>query len=98
MSNKITLSDQLNSLKIVITFLNKYKIILYLFFILSLYGYLILAINNLESGNTTITTNSSPTINTTQHINQSVVKQLEQLQNNNVTVQSLFQQARNNPF
>lgn len=63
-----------------------------------MYGYLILAISNLESGNTSIATNNPPIINTAQHINQSVVKQLEQLQNNNVTVQSLFQQARNNPF
>lgn len=97
MSNKITLSDQLNSLKSTINILNKYKVALYILFILCLYIFLIVRISGLENV-TSLSNNNSVSIVPAQHLNQTVVNQLEQLQNNNVNVQSLFQQARNNPF
>ncbi len=68
-------------------------------FIFALYSLLIVKINNLgQVLPSTTQTQTTSTVATPEHINQSVISQLQQLQNNNVTVQALFEQARSNPF
>ncbi len=99
MVKNISLEGQLNLLKKNLITLNKYKLFIYIVFVLILYGFLILKINTLDQF--VVSNNSSSQISgttTPQHLNQAVIDQLQQLQNNNVTVQTLFEQARNNPF
>ncbi len=94
-----SLSKYLNPIKKILAVLNKHRLLTYMVFIFALYSLLIIKINNL--GQVSPSTTQSPTtssVATPEHINQSVVTQLQQLQNNNVTVQALFEQARSNPF
>ncbi len=79
--------------------LRKYLWVLLLCLIVALYAYLILKINGFA--------NTAPSLAQVQSnlkssslpvINQNVVNQLNQLQNNSVSVQALFNQARSNPF
>lgn len=98
---KNDLSKYLTSFKKILIIFNKHRLFVYIVFILILYIFLILKINGL--GHLTLgSQNNSPTTNsqiaTPQRLNPSVIYQLQQLQNNSVTVQSLFEQARNNPF
>jgi len=78
---------------------SRYGVVLFLIFIALIYGFVILRINSLS--------NAQPTDNavTSQvqaaripHIDKSVVDQLQSLQDNSVSVKSLFNQARANPF
>ncbi len=94
-----SITKYLSPFKRILAIINKHRLITYMVFIFALYGLLIIKINNLgqisaSTSQTTATTN----VTTPEHLNQSVIYQLQQLQNNNVTVQSLFEQARSNPF
>ncbi len=73
--------------------------LVFLLFVALLYGFVLLRISNLsnlqppeEAVNSQVKAAALP------HIDQSVVNQLQSLQNNSVNVQALFNQARNNPF
>jgi cell shape-determining protein MreC len=79
--------------------IRRFSLVLFIIFVALLYGFVLLRINNLGSAE------PSPDSVTSQvqaarvpHIDESVVKQLESLQNNSVNVQALFNQARSNPF
>ena len=61
-----------------------YSLLVFLLFVALLYGFVLLRINSLGNAQT--------------HIDQTVVNQLQSLQDNSVSVQTLFNQARNNPF
>jgi hypothetical protein len=78
---------------------SRYSFVLFLVFVALIYGFVILRINSLS--------NAQPTDNavTSQvkaaqipHIDKKVVDQLQSLQDNSVSVKSLFNQARANPF
>ena len=94
-----SISKYLGPFKKILFVFNKHRFITYLVFIIILYAILIYKINGLSQV-TASSSNQVPTttIATPQKINPQVLTQLQQLQNNNVSVQSLFQQARNNPF
>lgn len=73
----------------------RYRLLIFILFLVALYGYLVMQINQ--------ATSVQPTSNTPQtaqaaHIDPTLVKQLQQLQDNSVSVQALFNQARSNPF
>lgn len=78
----------------------RYRVFLFFLLLAGTYGFLIFRIsvlNNAEPGasrNATTQTQATPI----PHIDANVVKQLQQLQDNSVSVQALFNQARNNPF
>lgn len=79
--------------------LARYKLPLYLLFVVIVYGFILLRINTLNS-----VTPSTTAVNA-QHdpiksarIDEKVVQQLKALRDNSVNVQTLFDQARNNPF
>ncbi len=94
-----SLSKYLGPIKKVMLVLNKHRLITYMVFIFALYSLVIVKINNLgQVLPSTTQTQTTSTVATPEHINQSVISQLQQLQNNNVTVQALFEQARSNPF
>ena len=77
----------------------RYRLILFIVFIAGVYGFVLLEISSLSDSQP----NSDAVTSQLSHvrppkIDQTVVKQLQALQDNSVSVQSLFEQARNNPF
>jgi len=79
--------------------LGHYSIIFFLIFVALIYGFVFLHISSLNSTQPSDQAVSSQIKAAhVPHIDQSVVKQIQSLQDNSVSVQSLFDQARNNPF
>jgi hypothetical protein len=79
--------------------IQRYSFMLFLAFVLLLYGFILLRISslsNVQPSNDAVSGQVKAA--RIPHIDQSVVKQLQSLQDNSVSVQSLFDQARNNPF
>ena len=77
--------------------LNRYAVVLFLLLVALVYGFLVLRIQSMQ--NVQASNNPTPgTVVATPHIDQKVVEQLQQLQDNSVSVKSLFDQARSNPF
>lgn len=79
--------------------LMRYSLVAFLVFVGLLYGFLLLRITALNGQQPTQAQISSH-VQAAQipHIDQAVVKQLQSLQDNSVSVQALFNQARSNPF
>ena len=73
-----------------------YTVILFIVLIAIVYGYLLLHIGSLNNVPPAQSTAQAQAV--TPHIDPSVVKQLQQLQDNSVSVKTLFDQARSNPF
>jgi hypothetical protein len=77
----------------------RYSFFVFLLFVALLYGFVLLRINALSTAQPSSDAVSSQVqAAEIPHIDQSVVNQLQSLQNNSVSVQALFNQARNNPF
>lgn len=79
--------------------LKRYSLPVFLVFVAVIYGFVLLRINNLsqaEPSDQAVT--SQVQAAKIPHIDAAVVKQLETLQDNSVSVQSLFDEARSNPF
>lgn len=79
--------------------LQPYSLAIFLVFVGLIYGFILFRINSLGA------VEPSPDAVTSQvkaaqipHIDEAVVKQLESLQDNSVSVKALFDQARSNPF
>jgi hypothetical protein len=77
----------------------RYRLVLFLLFFAGAYGFLVWQINTLS--------NAAPSSDqvaaklqgsNSVHIDQSVIDKMQQLQDNSVNVQSLFEKARENPF
>jgi hypothetical protein len=77
----------------------RYSYAIFLVFVALLYGFVIFRISSLGNGQPSSAAVSSQ-VQAAQvpHIDKSVVKQLQSLQDNSVSVQSLFNQTRSNPF
>jgi len=79
--------------------LGRYSVIFFLIFVALIYAFVLLHINDLSSAQPSDQAVSSQVQAAhVPHIDQSVVKRIQSLQDNSVSVQSLFDQARNNPF
>ena len=92
-------SSHLNSLKHSLKILRSYLWLILIIYFVAIYAYLLLKINNqVHAQPSSMAINAQ--LKTTPHpaINPNVIKQLEQLQNNSVSVQALFNQSRQNPF
>jgi Flp pilus assembly protein CpaB len=79
--------------------LNRYKVVLFLAIVAGVYGYILLQINSLSNAQPSaeqVSSQASPI--KPAHIDKTVVAQLKRLQDNSVSVQALFDTARNNPF
>lgn len=79
--------------------LRRYRLALFLVFVACIYGLVIMRINTLltaepspEAVSSQVKANSIP------RIDPEVVKRLQELRDNSVNVQALFDQGRNNPF
>ena len=76
-----------------------YLLLGFIVFVVLIYGFLVLRINTL-SGEQPSENDVAAQVKAAKvpHIDETVVKQLESLQDNSVSVKTLFEEARNNPF
>ena len=82
-----------------LTILKRYSFLIFIVFVAGLYSFLLFRINGLSSQQPTQDAiNSQVKAAAIPHIDQSVVQQLQSLQDNSVSVKALFNDARNNPF
>ncbi len=84
-------------LKPVLDGLARFRMLLFLVLVVGLYAFLGWRINTLENAqpSATAVAVSAPA---TPHINQDTINKIKSLQNNSVSVKTLFDQARRNPF
>ncbi|PIZ63767.1 hypothetical protein COY17_00155 [Candidatus Saccharibacteria bacterium CG_4_10_14_0_2_um_filter_52_9] len=95
----LTLKTSLAQLSKLVLKLRRYSLLAFIALVVLIYGFLLLRINNLGStppSNGAIINESGKT--KVPHIDESVVRQLKALQDNSVSVQTLFDEARSNPF
>jgi len=78
---------------------SRYTIILFFLLLVAVYGFVLLKINSLSNAqpNNSAVSSQAQTV-AIPHIDPNVVKQIQNLQDNSVSVQALFNQARTNPF
>lgn len=77
----------------------RYRLVLFIFIVAGIYGYIALTINSLSHAEPTpdqISSQTSP-IKATK-IDPKIIQQLQQLQDNSVSVKALFTETRDNPF
>lgn len=95
----LTLQKLVSSLKPVLAFMRRYAVLAFIVIVIGLYGFLVFRINTLV-----VTDPSEDAISEKLQtvkrpkIDQSAVDKIQQLQDQNLEVKSLFDQARNNPF
>src|SRR5437868_4884357 len=95
---KLTLKTYIVKLRVYVEKFRKYSFAAFLVFIALIYGFVLFRINTLGNSQPTDSDVSNQVkASQTPHIDQSVVKQLESLKDNSVSVQALFDQARSNP-
>ncbi len=77
----------------------RYSFVLFLVFVALLYGFVLFRINTLQAAQPSDSA-VSDNVKAAQvpHIDEGVVRQLKSLQDNSVSVQVLFNDARSNPF
>lgn len=79
--------------------IRRYHVLLFFLLLAVVYGVMLYRINTLSNAQPSGDAVAEQVKTTPQpHIDQSVVKQVETLQDNSVSVKSLFDQARSNPF
>ncbi len=96
---KLELKDLPDKLAPVIRFVKQYMVFLFILVFLFIFGFFVFRINQysrIEPSETAV----EEKLQTVQRprIDQAVLDKVEQLQDQNIQVQSLFDQARNNPF
>jgi hypothetical protein len=94
--NKTDLHKKLANL---VQSLQKYDAMIFFVFLAVIYGFLLWRITSLSQATpdpSTVATKAQATHSP--HIDQSVVNKIQQLQDNSVNVQALFDEARSNPF
>jgi len=96
---KLSPRDLLQKLQEVTQRVNRYAIVLFIAFVAVLYAFLVLRVNNLTNIQPSPdAVNSQVKAAHIPRIDPAVVQQLQSLQDNSVSVQSLFNSARANPF
>jgi hypothetical protein len=96
---KLDKTELLNNVADIGRKLNRYKVVIVIVLIAAVYGFLVWRIeslNNIQPSQDAITAQANPLGSA--HIDKQTVNQLESLRDNSVNVQTLFVQARDNPF
>lgn len=96
---KIELKNIIPAIKKLLNRAQTYAAFIFIIGILSLYGFLVFQIGSLASKDPEETAVSDQ-LNTLKRlrIDQDTIDKIEQLEDQNVSVQSLFKEARDNPF
>lgn len=77
----------------------RYAVVVFILLVIGVYGFLVMRVNSLQTAQPSTVDGAAPvTPVATPHIDEKVIKQLQQLQDNSVQVKSLFDGARSNPF
>ena len=77
---------------------SRYRVVLFIVFVASIYGFITYQIFVLSNVSPSASDVDSEVTSLTPHIDLTVVRQLESLKDNSVNVQTLFDEARENPF
>jgi hypothetical protein len=99
MKNKLDLSTLTSKLNLNTTRFGRYAILAFLFYVALIYGfvgYKITSLSGVQPNDEAINSHYNPI--KTSRVDPKVIKQLQTLSDRSVQVQSLFEQARNNPF
>lgn len=80
------------------SWLYRYRVMLFFLVLASLYGFILLQINSLSQAEPSASELSAQTQTHSLKVDPLVVKKIQELQDNSVSVQALFDAARNNPF
>lgn len=96
-NNDISISSLGKSLSDFVNKLGKYAFLLFFIFLAAIYGFVLYRINVLANAEPTDAAITQAT-NKTPRIDEHVVTQLKNLQDNSVSVKTLFDEARDNPF
>lgn len=78
--------------------LYQYRILLFFVLLAGVYSIILLRINTLSQAQPSATDVTVQTTQKSLKVDPTVVEKIQQLQDNSVSVQSLFDQARQNPF
>jgi|GEM_PF-428124 len=98
-SLNLDLKSSLKSLKKYGALAQKYQMIIFITSSVAVYGYLVMQISNAAQKEPTQSQIDEKTAGSQKlKIDQNSVSKIEQLEDQNVIVQSLFETARNNPF
>jgi hypothetical protein len=89
-----SLKDITAKLKKFLRQLKRYRVSIFAVFIAVVYGWLVFQINSLNSAEPTVPVSNQVKL----RVDPEVVQQLETLQDNSVSVEALFNEARSNPF
>ena len=95
----LSLQELKSKIRVVTKELNRFKLLIFLLFVIAIYGYVYNQINSLynqQPSQTAVTAINDPIRSAL--IDKKAVNQLQTLNNNSVNVQALFNQARTNPF
>lgn len=80
-------------------FVSRYAVILFLLLLVAVYGFVLYRVGSLSSGqlnDADVTSQVKATA--VPHIDPMALQQIQNLQDNSVSVQTLFNEARSNPF
>lgn len=96
---KLEVKDITTKLQPVLLWFKKYAVFIFVLVVLSVYGFLVFRINTLASQEPSddAVTERLERVQRPK-IDQDVLSKIEQLEDQNIQVQTLFQQARDNPF
>lgn len=84
---------------IIFAHLRKYTVVFYLLLLAIVYGFVLYKVSRLVGAQPSDSDVSAQVQSAaTPHVDAATVQQIQALQDNSVSVQSLFDQARNNPF
>jgi len=88
-----------DSLRVLLAKLHKYSVVLFLVFLVGIYGFLVWQIMSLDKAEPDQSAVSAKLKTAgVPRIDPDVLNKIQQLQDNSVEVQTLFDQARSNPF
>lgn len=96
-NNDINLSSLTKSFGALGQKFGRYSFLFFLLFLAAIYGFVLYRINTLAAAEPSDSA-TSQAISKTPRIDEKVVVQLENLKDNSVSVQTLFDEARSNPF
>lgn len=96
---KEDLEKTLNKISPLVSFLKRYIVLIFILGFLGVYAYLVTRVNTLvQTEPTTVQLDEKLKDIKRTKIDQSVIKSIERLQDQNIEVKSLFEHARDNPF
>jgi len=97
--NELSLKQLKHQASKALVVLSRYSAILFFLLITSVYGFVVLRINTLVNAQPSQSDiDAQSKTSSVPRVDPSVAEQLQKLQDNSVNVQTLFNQARNNPF